>query len=97
MLAGRRIAEQCDVSHRTRALRLTLLVRVRAEAQVAEARDPTSQIRTAWTFFATSGWPAYDSQQRLTRVFDVPPSVTAYLEEPHAACGRTVSSRRFLC
>jgi para-nitrobenzyl esterase len=57
---------------------------VRAEAQVAEARDPTSQIRTAWTFFATSGtpgWPAYDSQQRLTRVFDVPPSVTAYPEE----------------
>lgn len=50
----------------------------------AEARDLTSQIRTAWTSFATTGdpgWPAYDSQQRLTRIFDTPPSVTAYPEE----------------
>jgi para-nitrobenzyl esterase len=50
----------------------------------AEARELTSQIRTAWTSFATSGdpgWPAYDSQQRLTRIFDTPPSVTAYPEE----------------
>ncbi|MER5217986.1 carboxylesterase family protein [Streptomyces sp. NPDC002838] len=45
----------------------------------AGARDLTSQIRTAWTSFATSGdpgWPAYDSRQRLTRIFDTPPSVT---------------------
>ncbi|GAA3211177.1 carboxylesterase/lipase family protein [Nonomuraea helvata] len=50
----------------------------------AEARELTSQIRTAWTSFATSGdpgWPAYDFRQRLTRVFDTPPSVTAYPEE----------------
>jgi para-nitrobenzyl esterase len=50
----------------------------------AEARELTSQIRTAWTSFATTGdpgWPAYDSQQRLTRIFDTPPSVTAYPEE----------------
>ena len=50
----------------------------------AEARELTSQIRTAWTSFAASGdpgWPAYDSDQRLTRIFDTPPSVTAYPEE----------------
>jgi para-nitrobenzyl esterase len=50
----------------------------------AEARELTSQIRAAWTSFATTGdpgWPAYDSQQRLTRIFDTPPSVTAYPEE----------------
>ncbi|MBT2233513.1 carboxylesterase/lipase family protein [Nonomuraea sp. NEAU-A123] len=50
----------------------------------AEARDLTTQIRTAWTSFATSGtpgWPAYDSQQRLTRIFDTPGAVTAYPEE----------------
>lgn len=50
----------------------------------AEARVLTSQIRTAWTSFATTGdpgWPAYDSQQRMTQVFDTTPSVTAYPEE----------------
>ncbi|WP_433427850.1 carboxylesterase/lipase family protein [Nonomuraea sp. CA-141351] len=50
----------------------------------AEARELTTQIRTAWTSFATSGdpgWPAYDSGQRLTRIFDTPPSITAYPEE----------------
>ncbi|MBE1592099.1 hypothetical protein ACFPOI_15820 [Nonomuraea angiospora] len=49
-----------------------------------EARELTAQIRTAWTSFATSGepgWPAYDSGQRLTRIFDTPPSVAAYPEE----------------
>lgn len=51
---------------------------------VAEARELTSQIRTAWTSFATSGdpgWPAYDPRERLTRVFDTSPSVTAYPPE----------------
>ncbi|MEV4112697.1 carboxylesterase family protein [Nonomuraea sp. NPDC049695] len=51
---------------------------------VAEARELTTQIRTAWASFARSGnpgWPAYDSEQRLTRVFDATPSVTAYPEE----------------
>jgi para-nitrobenzyl esterase len=49
-----------------------------------EARVLTSQIRTAWTSFATTGdpgWPVYDSRQRLTQVFDTTPSVTAYPEE----------------
>jgi para-nitrobenzyl esterase len=42
------------------------------------------QFRTAWTRFASTGdpgWPAYDDQERLTRVFDLPPTVTAYPEE----------------
>jgi para-nitrobenzyl esterase len=50
----------------------------------AEAGELTSQIRTAWTSFATSGdpgWPAYDARQRLTRVFDTVPSITAYPQE----------------
>jgi para-nitrobenzyl esterase len=50
----------------------------------AEARELTAQIRTAWTSFATTGdpgWPAYDSHQRLTRIFDASPSVTTYPEE----------------
>ncbi|MEW1845284.1 carboxylesterase family protein [Nonomuraea angiospora] len=50
----------------------------------AEARELTAQIRTAWTSFAASGdpgWPAYDSGQRLTRIFDTQPSVAAYPEE----------------
>ncbi|MFF3332942.1 carboxylesterase family protein [Streptomyces sp. NPDC002888] len=50
----------------------------------AEARRLTSQIRTAWTSFATSGdpgWPAYDTEQRPTRIFDTTPSVSAYPEE----------------
>jgi MFS family permease len=66
----------------------------------AEARELTAQIRTALTSFATSGdpgWPAYDSPQRLTRIFDTSPSVTAYPRRPRAACGRTTCSRRFPC
>ncbi|MFI7699674.1 carboxylesterase/lipase family protein [Nonomuraea sp. NPDC049480] len=50
----------------------------------AEARVLTSQIRTAWTSFAATGdpgWPAYDSGQRVTRIFDTTPAVTAYPEE----------------
>jgi para-nitrobenzyl esterase len=50
----------------------------------AEAAVLTSQIRSAWTSFAATGdpgWPAYDPQGRLTRVFDTVPSVVAYPEE----------------
>ncbi|MGW3566115.1 hypothetical protein ACWDSL_19965 [Streptomyces sp. NPDC000941] len=50
----------------------------------AEARVLTNQIRAAWTSFATSGdpgWPAYDTEQRLSRIFDTTPSVAAYPEE----------------
>jgi para-nitrobenzyl esterase len=44
----------------------------------------SAQFRTAWTRFAATGdpgWPAYDPQQRLTRIFDLPPAVTPYPEE----------------
>ena len=47
---------------------------------IAQARELTAQMRAAWTSFATTGdpgWPAYDPDQRLTRVFDTAPSVTA--------------------
>ncbi|MDX8028948.1 carboxylesterase family protein [Lentzea sp. BCCO 10_0856] len=44
----------------------------------------SAQMRTAWSSFAIHGdpgWPAYDPAERLTRIFDVPPAVTAYPEE----------------
>jgi para-nitrobenzyl esterase len=49
----------------------------------AEAHELAVQFRSAWTAFATTGdpgWPAFDAQ-RLTRIFDVTPTVTAYPEE----------------
>ncbi|MFC9427651.1 carboxylesterase/lipase family protein [Streptomyces sp. NPDC056987] len=61
----------------------------------AEARVLTSQIRTAWTSFATSGgpgWPAYDSRHRLTQVFDAQPAVTAY---PHEISRRLWQNHTF--
>jgi para-nitrobenzyl esterase len=48
------------------------------------AEEVSAQFRTAWTRFAATGdpgWPAYDPERRLTRVFDLPPTVTAYPEE----------------
>ena len=48
------------------------------------AEEVSAQFRTAWTRFAATGdpgWPAYDPRERLTRIFDLPPSVTAYPEE----------------
>ncbi len=48
------------------------------------AEEVSAQFRTAWTRFAATGdpgWPAYDPRERLTRVFDLPPAVTAYPEE----------------
>jgi para-nitrobenzyl esterase len=53
-------------------------------APYPEAEELSAQFRAAWTRFAATGdpgWPAYDPQQRLTRVFDLPPAVTAYPEE----------------
>lgn len=50
----------------------------------AEATVLSSAMRAAWTAFAASGdpgWPAYDAEQRLTRIFDASPTVTAYPEE----------------
>jgi para-nitrobenzyl esterase len=49
-----------------------------------EAEPLSSEIRAAWTAFATTGdpgWPAYDLAQRLTMVYDTPSAVTAYPEE----------------
>jgi para-nitrobenzyl esterase len=51
---------------------------------LTEAEDLSAQMRTAWTAFVghgDPGWPAYDPESRLTRVFDVEPSVVAYPEE----------------
>jgi para-nitrobenzyl esterase len=48
------------------------------------AEEVSAQFRTAWTRFAATGdpgWPAYDPRERLTRVFGLPPAVTAYPEE----------------
>jgi para-nitrobenzyl esterase len=48
------------------------------------AEEVSAQFRAAWTRFAATGdpgWPAYDPRQRLTRVFDIPPTVTPYPEE----------------
>lgn len=51
----------------------------------AEAAEPLSaQFRTAWTQFATTGdpgWPAYDPERRLTRLFDTGPAVAPYPRE----------------
>ena len=41
-------------------------------------------MRTAWTLIATDGdpgWPAYDTDQRLTMRFDTESAVTRYPEE----------------
>ncbi|MGW3409750.1 carboxylesterase/lipase family protein [Streptomyces sp. NPDC000888] len=48
------------------------------------ATDLSRRIRTAWTAFAAHGdpgWPPYDAEHRLTRVWDAVPSVTAYPED----------------
>ncbi len=48
------------------------------------AEEVSAQFRTAWTRFAATGdpgWPAYEPGERRTRVFDLPPAVTAYPEE----------------
>lgn len=42
-------------------------------------------MRGAWTAFATHGdpgWPAYDTTERLTQLFDTQPAVRPYPEEP---------------
>ncbi|MFF3372183.1 carboxylesterase/lipase family protein [Streptomyces sp. NPDC002680] len=61
----------------------------------AEAAVLTSQIRSAWTSFATTGdpgWPTYDSEGRLTRIFDTEPSVVAY---PHETSRRMWQDHSF--
>ncbi len=49
-----------------------------------EAEDLSRWMRAAWTSFAESGdpgWPAYDSDRRLTQCFDAVSAVAAYPEE----------------
>jgi para-nitrobenzyl esterase len=51
---------------------------------LTEAEIVSAQMRGAWTSFATDGdpgWPAYDRERRLTRVFDPSPAVVPYPEE----------------
>ncbi|MEV4432680.1 carboxylesterase family protein [Streptomyces sp. NPDC049585] len=48
------------------------------------AEEVSASLRAAWTAFAVHGdpgWPAYDTEQRLTRLFDTRPVTTAYPEE----------------
>ncbi|MEV5880451.1 carboxylesterase family protein [Streptomyces sp. NPDC052101] len=48
------------------------------------AEELSASFRTAWSAFAADGapgWPAYDDEHRLTRLFDEHPAVTAYPEE----------------
>jgi para-nitrobenzyl esterase len=54
------------------------------ESPSPEAETLSAEMRTAWTAFAAHGdpgWPAYDTEKRLTRIFDTHPVVTAYPEE----------------
>lgn len=49
-----------------------------------EAEALSARMRAAWTSFAAHGdpgWPAYDTERRLVRVFDGSPAVTTYPEE----------------
>ncbi|WP_037607078.1 carboxylesterase/lipase family protein [Streptacidiphilus rugosus] len=54
------------------------------EAPSAEAERLSAAMRAAWTAFAAHGdpgWPRYDAERRLTRIFGAGPSVVAYPEE----------------
>lgn len=49
------------------------------------AEELSTQIRTAWTAFATHGdpgWPRYAADRRLAQLFDTPSTVATYPEEP---------------
>ena len=51
---------------------------------LTEAEIVSAQMRGAWTTFAADGdpgWPAFDRDERLTRVFDTEPAVVPYPEE----------------
>jgi para-nitrobenzyl esterase len=54
------------------------------EGPYEEAEELSARVRAAWTGFASgdgTGWPAYDLEQRLVRLFDTSPTVAAYPEE----------------
>ncbi|MEU6864244.1 carboxylesterase family protein [Streptomyces sp. NPDC046876] len=49
-----------------------------------EAEELSGRMRAAWTAFAAEGdpgWPAYDTRQRLVRLFDTRPAVAPYPED----------------
>jgi para-nitrobenzyl esterase len=51
---------------------------------LAEAEIVSAQMRGSWTRFASDGdpgWPPYEREGRLTRVFDTTPAVVPYPEE----------------
>ncbi|MEU3350721.1 carboxylesterase family protein [Streptomyces sp. NPDC037389] len=54
------------------------------ESPSPAAEELSASMRAAWTAFAAHGdpgWPAYDAERRLTRIFDTRPAVIAYPEE----------------
>jgi para-nitrobenzyl esterase len=54
------------------------------ESPTPEAETLSARMCTAWTTFAAHGepgWPAYDTEKRLTQIFDTHPVVAAYPEE----------------
>ncbi|MFF3643319.1 carboxylesterase/lipase family protein [Streptomyces sp. NPDC002564] len=53
-------------------------------AGAGAAAELSARMRAAWTSFAAHGdpgWPAYDEERRLVRLFDTRPTVTPYPEE----------------
>ncbi|WP_404961487.1 carboxylesterase/lipase family protein [Streptomyces sp. 147326] len=54
------------------------------ESPFPEAEELSARMRGAWTAFAAHGdpgWPAYDTGQRLVRLFGTRPALAAYPEE----------------
>ncbi|MFJ7589297.1 hypothetical protein ACIQZO_18340 [Streptomyces sp. NPDC097617] len=54
------------------------------ETPSPEAQELSARMRDAWTGFAAHGdpgWPAYDTGQRLVRLFGTGPALAAYPEE----------------
>ncbi|WP_370950194.1 carboxylesterase/lipase family protein [Amycolatopsis sp. cg5] len=51
---------------------------------VSAAEAVSADMRAAWIAFATHGdpgWPAYEGEKRLTKIFDTPSTVATYPEE----------------
>ncbi|MFF3672742.1 carboxylesterase/lipase family protein [Streptomyces sp. NPDC002120] len=54
------------------------------ESPFPQAQELSARMRAAWTAFAAHGdpgWPAYDTGQRLVRLFGTGPDLAAYPEE----------------
>jgi hypothetical protein len=66
----------------------------------AEALTLADEIRHAWTAFATHGdpgWPAYQADQRLTRLLDANPSTAPCPKEHPDRSGTDTTSIRSPC